>query len=708
MFLLAAIALPVLLVQIVLGYLSFQAEKEKELRANLELAHSVAATLNIFVADVGRQDLTLGEAILPWLDSSLPQVTDILKEHDEEYQAVRAFSWIDANGIILASSLDRVVGLDVGYRDYFQQALAAPQWVVSDLILGGADDKPIFMVARSVRDRQGVLRGVMTASIDPEQIGPLVSVPRTRTGTITLFDRQGRLVYRSPALKEPLTWERRATGWQNDMMKEAQAGREAVGVERLPYDGRERLAARVPIDNGWVAGAARDMSEVVTAYLWRMLAILCLNGVAIGGSLAAVWAIRRRLGLGIVAVREHALALQHGGIGRAASPAYEVRELAEVAEAITVLASSLQQRLAELCQGEQRLRATFDRAAMGIVEVDEHDRFVAVNDRALEILGYSRPEMLQMDVHQLTAPQDRDLSDTLNGRLHKGIHDRLDYEKRYLKGDGSVVWVHVTVSAVRDSEGRFLRSIGTIEDISDRKRAEEALRSTVEQLARSNSDLEQFAYVTTHDLQEPLRMVIAYARLLAKEFKDRLGGKGEQYIEFALQGAELMNQMVQDLLAYSRASRAACGLAAVPAERALAAAMANLQRTIEETGARITCDPLPVVQAEEDQLAQLFHSLLSNAMKFQPPSQRPEIHVGCRMGEGECEFFVRDNGIGIAPQYQQRIFQIFQRLHTRRIYPGTGIGLAICKNIVERHGGRMSVESVRGEGAEFRFTLKAA
>ena len=235
------------------------------------------------------------------------------------------------------------------------------------------------------------------------------------------------------------------------------------------------------------------------------------------------------------------------------------------------------------------------------------------------------------------------------------------------------------------------------EEIAARERVQEALQ-------RSNTELEQLAYVASHDMQEPLRMVASYLQLVAQRYQGQLDAEADEFIGFAVDGAKRMQALINDLLAYSRVGTKARPFAPTDCAAIVETAIADLRVAIDESGACIACEALPVVMADAMQLAQLFRNLLGNAIKFRG-AEPPQVHIEAETVEAGWRFAVRDNGIGIAPEYFDRIFVLFQRLHGRREYPGTGIGLALCKKIVERHGGRIWVESAPGAGSVFRFTL---
>jgi light-regulated signal transduction histidine kinase (bacteriophytochrome) len=287
----------------------------------------------------------------------------------------------------------------------------------------------------------------------------------------------------------------------------------------------------------------------------------------------------------------------------------------------------------------------------------------------------------------------------------------VDFEYGRRDATGAVHYVSVSGQPVFDADGAFRGYRGVGKDITRRKTDEAALREAHDELelkardlTRSNEELQQFAYVASHDLQEPLRMVASYTQLLDRRYRDKLDGDAREFMEFIVDGAARMKQLIEDLLAYSRVGTRGRDFQEVDSGAALAKALVNLRGAQEASGAVLTHDAMPTVLADAVQLAQLFQNLIGNAMKFRG-AEPPCIHVGAETREQVWVFTVKDNGIGLDPQYSDRIFMMFQRLHTKAEYPGTGIGLAICKKIVDRHGGRIWVESRPGHGSTFGFTL---
>jgi light-regulated signal transduction histidine kinase (bacteriophytochrome) len=272
--------------------------------------------------------------------------------------------------------------------------------------------------------------------------------------------------------------------------------------------------------------------------------------------------------------------------------------------------------------------------------------------------------------------------------------------------DGSEFPIEIMLSPLESAGGILVTA--AIRDITTRKKAEASLLQKVEELKRSNEELGQFAYIASHDLQEPLRMVSSFTQLLSKRYKGKLDPEADEYIAFAVDGAHRMQRLIQDLLAFCRVGTKGRELFDTSSERALKQALINLREAIEEAGAEVTHNPLPTVVADEMQLTLLFQNLVANGIKYQKKPGVPRVHISAARNGGEWIFSIKDNGLGIDSQYFEKIFGMFQRLHKREEFAGTGIGLAICKKIVERHGGSISVESQLGQGSTFHFALAAS
>jgi len=353
---------------------------------------------------------------------------------------------------------------------------------------------------------------------------------------------------------------------------------------------------------------------------------------------------------------------------------------------------------------EERFRRTFELAGSGVALIGLDRRFLRVNRRMCEILGYSEAELLSLRGRDISHPDDLDMINKLRPELYEGRLDVIRIEKRYRRKDGSTVWAASTVTVERNAAGEPQYEIAIYEDISARKAAEEALRAAHDELARSNSELEQFAYVASHDLQEPLRMVASYTQLLGKRYAGKLEGDAKEFMAYIVDGAGRMKQLIEDLLAYSRVGTRGKEFRPVKLDTVVGRARVSLRAALDETGGELTNDPLPEVVGDDMQLFQLMQNLAGNALKFHGAAP-PRVHVSAVEKEREYVISVQDNGIGIDPQYFERIFMVFQRLHDKGEYPGTGIGLAICKKVVDRHGGHLWVESQPGKGSCFKFSL---
>jgi PAS domain S-box-containing protein len=290
---------------------------------------------------------------------------------------------------------------------------------------------------------------------------------------------------------------------------------------------------------------------------------------------------------------------------------------------------------------------------------------------------------------------------------HVGGEASYDIDYRIRRKDGNYAHWASHGKLILDPAGKKTSWIGVITDITHRKQAEDALRKLNENLAHSNKELEQFAYVVSHDLQEPLRTITSYTQLLAKRYEDRLDQDAQDFIRYIVDGASRMQRLIQDLLSYARITTGASPFVSADLSEAFEEAVANLQAAIAESAAVVTKNGLPKIIADYRQMVQLIQNLIGNGIKFRKNGEPPHVHVFAKKMEEGWTISVRDNGIGIDPKYFDRIFIIFQRLHGKQEFSGNGIGLALCRKIMDRHGGRIWVESTPGEGATVCFTIKA-
>jgi PAS domain S-box-containing protein len=367
-----------------------------------------------------------------------------------------------------------------------------------------------------------------------------------------------------------------------------------------------------------------------------------------------------------------------------------------------------------------------------IFMLDPQGRVVTWNAAAERITGYAAGEIIGEHFSRFYLPEAVARGWPAEELRRAEAEGRFEDEGWRVRRDGSRFWANVLIAPLRDTAGRLVGFSTVTRDLTERRRAEEEvrnhrdrlaranevlhaeiaergraeerLRRTAAELARSNRDLEQFAYVASHDLQEPVRMVSLYVQLLQRRYQGRLDDRADQYIGRAVEGARHMQTLINDLLAYARVGTRAREPVPVDCEAVFDRAVAHLAEAVRESGAEVTRAALPTVRGDATQLVQVFQNLIGNAVKFRadrPPRVRVEAAP-----DGPCwRFSVRDNGIGIDRRYHDRLFVIFQRLHGREQYPGTGVGLAICKRIVERHGGRIWLESEPGQGTTFYFTL---
>jgi PAS domain S-box-containing protein len=389
---------------------------------------------------------------------------------------------------------------------------------------------------------------------------------------------------------------------------------------------------------------------------------------------------------------------------------------------LTCLAKTINRALDQLQQAQQALQSSEERYTLAVIGANDGiwdwnllTREVYFSGRWQKILGYEETEFEQSLAVWFGHLHPQDLPD-FNAAIEAHLQGRSPYlecEYRMIRKDGTECWVMCRGSAVRDSQGTPYRMAGSMTDISDRKAADRMLARQTEELARSNQELEQFAYIASHDLQEPLRKIEAFGDRLKRKYDKALDEQGHDYLGRMQNAAGRMRTLIQDLLSFSRVTTQSRGFSSLSLSTLLQDVLGDLEVRIQETHAQVTVGPMPTLEADALQMRQLFQNLIGNALKFQRPDVTPTVRIQCEMEsavesqqvQSLCRITVSDNGIGFDEKYLDRIFKVFQRLHGRNEYEGTGIGLAVCTKIAERHGGQLTAVSVPGQGATFIVSL---
>jgi PAS domain S-box-containing protein len=367
----------------------------------------------------------------------------------------------------------------------------------------------------------------------------------------------------------------------------------------------------------------------------------------------------------------------------------------------------------KLRDSERHFQSWFEDAPVACHEVDRQGVLLCVNQAECQLLGFSAEEMVGRPIWDFMASEDREKTRT--GLLQRIADEQplVPLEREYKRRDGSSVIMEIHQKRIRDAAGRPTGLRTFLLDITQRKRAEMTLVEQADKLARSNSELEQFAYVASHDLQEPLRKIQAFGDRLKTKYESGLGPEGVDYLTRMQNAAARMQVLIQDLLSLSRVASNAKPFTMVDLNEVVRTVVSDLEMRIQDAGGRVEIGTLPVIFGDRGQMAQLFQNLIGNGLKFRKPGESPVVKLDSQAqalpsGAAGWRIAVEDNGIGFDEKYRDRIFQIFQRLHGRSEYEGTGIGLAICRKIVDRHSGAIQANSLPGAGAKFIITLPGA
>jgi PAS domain S-box-containing protein len=562
--------------------------------------------------------------------------------------------------------------------------------VISDVYIGGVLKRPIMSIDVPVI-RDGKVIYDMSVGLFPQQFVKLLTEQHLPPDWIAaIFDNTGTIVSRTHEMDRFLG-KKGAPALVRRMTEVAEDSLETTTLEGIPV---LTVFSRSAVSN-WTAAIGIPMREL-TSELRQLLAWF-IFGVALLllSSLAVAWAIGGRISRSIHGLTAPALAL---GVGEAVTvPQLELKEADEVGHALMKASEMLQ-------EAQGRFRATVESAPTAIVMIDDAANIVLANAETNRLFGYERDELLSQKIEVLVPDRLRPKHPGLRaGYIASPAPRRMVGRELYgQRKDGSEFPVEIGLNPMKTDEGLFV--LAAVVDITERKRQTDELQKAKEALERSNIELQRFAYVASHDLQTPMRSIASFVELLRSTYADKLDAQANDWIRRTVESIKHLQTLVRDLLAYSHVDSEPHPFERVPIREVFDHVVSLLDAPVRELGAEVSCGELPVVMGDRSQLVQLMLNLIGNGLKYRG-ADPPRVHVSAKHEGNEWTFAVRDNGIGIAPRHHERIFEIFKRLHDQKEYPGTGIGLAVCRRVVHRHGGRIWVESEPGHGSVFHFTI---
>jgi len=556
--------------------------------------------------------------------------------------------------------------VSVADQDYFRHHLdvSSDRPYAGNPVVNPFSQTPVLTLSLRMNRPDGSLGGVIASSLSPGSIlGYFVALAQQEDVVFALLREDGTMLLRHPDVPSKI-----GTRFPGALLTPQHEVQEGTVLRVSPVDGVERITSFKRLERlGLVLIAAVPVETALAP--WRQRTVKMAVLIVLGGLILTV--------LSVVLLR------RRSERERSAAIISESRSLLLEVQAVAHLGYYVYDMVADRWESSEILDSIFG-------------------------IGPQHPRDAQGWLDLIDPEQKAEMATYLD-EIVAGKHD---FDKEYRirrKSDGAVRWVVGLGKVERNETGRAIRMIGTIRDVTDKIRAQEELSKKAEELARSNADLEQFAYVASHDLREPLRMVASYMRLLERRYGGSLNAEAHEFIAFAREGAFRMDKLVLDLLAYSRVGRLTDDPGPVRLDEVIDCVLRQLADRIDESGTEIrVASNLPIVSGHFEELVRLFQNLVDNAIKYRAPERSPLIDISVRADTPFSVVTVADNGIGIDPDYFERIFVIFQRLHRHPGYEGTGIGLAICKKIAEQYGGRIWVDSAFGQGAAFHITLKTA
>ena len=709
-------ALPALILTLYTGLDQRRQAADTAKQDALRLAR-LAASNQAFLIESSRQ-LTAILSNLPQISSGQPaECSAFLVNLKANYPNYASLAIARPNGEVICSSAPTSLNVNLGDRPYFQHAVQTRQFVMGDYVIDRFSKKPVAPFAYPALGQDGKPTLVVVSTLDLDwfnQLGPQIQLPAN--SSLLLVDHEGVLLTRFP---DPEKWAGQklpeAPVIKAILDQQGDGSIETNGLDRV-----RRLYAFTPLESDLAGGAyvaigiPTDVAyAAANRYLIRNLAGLALATVL---ALAGAWWISEAFILrqvrALVAVTRR---LASGNLSARANIPEGYGELSDLGAAFDYMALNLEQREDELQQAESKYRTLVEQmpAITYISSLHGQDHTRYISPQIKEVLGYSPDEWIS-DSDSWRRLLHIDDCDKVLAQEAETIATGAPFKLEYRLKDrgGRLKWIRDQAVLIHDAAGKPAFLQGIMVDISELKRVELVLKSYALQLERSNRELQDFAYIASHDLQEPLRKIQAFGERLEVKHKAELGEEGRDYVERMRSSAARMQALINDLLTYSRVTTKGQPFVPVDLNEVASQVASDLEERLAETNGKLQVAGLPSVEADPVQMYQILQNLVANALKFHRPGQPPVVEVYSQQALSDngakgsaVQILIRDNGIGFDEKYLDRIFLPFQRLHGRDEYQGSGIGLAICRKIAERHNGSLTATSAPGQGATFILTL---
>ncbi|RJR32778.1 MAG: PAS domain S-box protein [Desulfobacteraceae bacterium] len=722
-FLLVVFFVPLLLLQGFTFYRWSREAVEVEIRANLDLARTVAKTFESFINDVLHTQFALGLAATASPPPTPDSLKRILQGVEEKNPVLRSLTWSDPEGVELVSTNTAVKSPSIRVQVLVPRILSGEEYGVSDLHDSPNTGEKVFVIGRGIRDVDGRLQGIVSCVCNPERLDPVLAVQRSKDTAISLVDSKGIHVYRYPSNGHTPAGVDRLE--RQPIIRQALDGKETAAEARGPL-GETRLAAFAPIRSiGWVAASSRARDEVIESTLHTLLPDMVLMLLVTLAAFGAAVILSRPISAAIHRLQDHAAALGQGQPG-----VFEIvlgpREIKSLSETFREMAEKVRSREKALLESEKNARlhvaeieAIYRSAHVGLCIIDRDFRYVRVNERLAEMNGISVEENAGKTIREVV-PDLADTAERLAERVFRTGEAILNIELSGTTGNRPGVERHFIQHWIpfKDDSGEVIGINVAVNEITDQKRMEEELRRSRDELEirveertaeleRKNQDLQELTFVASHDLSEPLRKIQTFASLLETKKANILDEESGIYVARMKESANRMQDLLEGLLKYLLVEIKGGEFKRTRLHNVVSEVVRDLEPMIRKVGARVEIRPLPVVVGDPGQLRQLFWNLITNSLKYRRRTALTEVKIGGEMEGGSFRITVEDNGIGFDEKYLEKIFLPFQRLHGKYEYSGIGIGLAICKKIVDRHRGTLIAKSDPGKGTTFIVTLPA-